>query len=168
MTWNVWSMGLLKNVFLHNDLPKTIYMHLPPGYACPPKHVCKLKESFYSLKQAPRVQVLISHFTSRFLSKSQWQLPLYSLYITRLYHSFLIYVDDMIINSNDTAGIEDLKTHLMHAFQMKDLGSLKYFLRYLKEQGRYSCYPNQVCRWFNQVCSSQWCKNIWYTSWAQC
>lgn len=38
------------------------------------------------------------------------------------------YVDDMIIIGDDANGITELKTHLDCEFEMKDLGSLPYFL----------------------------------------
>ena len=145
--WPLWQMDV-KNAFLHGDLHETVYMRPPPGYACPPKHVCKLKRSLYGLKQAPRAW--FDKFRTSILQANFHQSPSdSSLFIRRTSRGctiLLIYVDDMIISGNDTVGIADLKIHLMHAFQMKELGSLKYFLRYLKEQGRYSCYPNQVCR----------------------
>ncbi|KAI5324238.1 hypothetical protein L3X38_033311 [Prunus dulcis] len=40
----------------------------------------------------------------------------------------IIYVDDMIVTSDDTVEIEELQTRLASEFEMKDLGSLKYFL----------------------------------------
>ncbi|GKV37454.1 hypothetical protein SLEP1_g45485 [Rubroshorea leprosula] len=40
----------------------------------------------------------------------------------------LIYVDDMIITQDDASGIDELKQFLSHKFEMKDLGSLSYFL----------------------------------------
>ncbi|GKV48377.1 hypothetical protein SLEP1_g55201 [Rubroshorea leprosula] len=40
----------------------------------------------------------------------------------------LIYVDDMIITRDDVSGIDELKQFLSHKFEMKDLGSLSYFL----------------------------------------
>ncbi|GKV09272.1 hypothetical protein SLEP1_g20797 [Rubroshorea leprosula] len=40
----------------------------------------------------------------------------------------LIYVDDMIITGDDVSGIDELKQFLSHRIEMKDLGSLSYFL----------------------------------------
>ena len=37
-------------------------------------------------------------------------------------------MDDMIINSDDLSGIQDLKDFLSQEFEMKDLGHLSYFL----------------------------------------
>ena len=40
----------------------------------------------------------------------------------------LFYVDDMIITGDDTVGIHDLQKFLSQHFEMKDLGTLSYFL----------------------------------------
>ncbi|XP_038896383.1 uncharacterized protein LOC120084645 [Benincasa hispida] len=40
----------------------------------------------------------------------------------------LLYVDDMIITGDDPRGIFDLQVYLDEHFEMKDLGSLSYFL----------------------------------------
>ena len=40
----------------------------------------------------------------------------------------IVYVDDIVITSNDHDGIQRLKQHLFNHFRTKDLGKLKYFL----------------------------------------
>ena len=45
----------VKNVFLHGDLEKKIYMQVPPGFGMNLKanEVCKLKKALYGFKQSP-------------------------------------------------------------------------------------------------------------------
>jgi Reverse transcriptase (RNA-dependent DNA polymerase) len=40
-----------------------------------------------------------------------------------------VYVNDMIIISDDEEGIQQLMTRLGKEFEVKDLGQLRYFLR---------------------------------------
>lgn len=40
----------------------------------------------------------------------------------------IVYVDDIVITGNDHHGITQVKQHLCHHFQTKDLGRLRYFL----------------------------------------
>jgi len=39
-----------------------------------------------------------------------------------------VYVDDIVLTDNDNHGISQLKQHLYHHFQTKDLGKLRYLL----------------------------------------
>ena len=45
-----------KNVFLHSDLTKEVYMEQPPGFVPQGESglVCRLRRSLYGLKQSPR------------------------------------------------------------------------------------------------------------------
>ena len=40
----------------------------------------------------------------------------------------LVYVDDVLIASNDQKGVEEFKVLLDQKFKLKDLGDLRYFL----------------------------------------
>ena len=40
----------------------------------------------------------------------------------------IVYVDDIIITSDDIKGIDDLKRYLQNSFRTKDMGKLRYFL----------------------------------------
>ena len=40
----------------------------------------------------------------------------------------IVYVDDIIITSDDKKGIDDLKRYLQNSFRTKDMGKLRYFL----------------------------------------
>ena len=40
----------------------------------------------------------------------------------------LLYIDDMTVTGDDTAGIADAQRYLHRQFQMKDISHLRYFL----------------------------------------
>ena len=40
----------------------------------------------------------------------------------------LVYVNDLLITGSDSSMIHEIKTALHHAFKIKDLGELRYFL----------------------------------------
>ncbi|RVW30184.1 Retrovirus-related Pol polyprotein from transposon RE2 [Vitis vinifera] len=103
-----WSLTQLDvtNAFLHGDLMEEVYMSLPPGYTChegehlPPNAVCRLHNDH---------TLFTKHQDTSFLA-------------------LLIYIDGIIIASNDQLAVDTLKHALNCKFKMKDLGPLRYFL----------------------------------------
>ncbi|XP_019439031.1 PREDICTED: uncharacterized protein LOC109344732 [Lupinus angustifolius] len=127
--WHISQMDV-KNAFLNGDLHEEIYMVPPPGVSHNPGEVCKLQKSLYGLKQAPRAwfEKFSIVITSLGFSSSPHDS---ALFVRNTPHGCIIislYVDDMIITGDDIDGIIKLKTQLAEQFEMKDLGTLTYFL----------------------------------------
>ncbi|GKA72673.1 ribonuclease H-like domain-containing protein [Tanacetum coccineum] len=121
----------VNNAFLYGDLNETVYTSLPPGYF--PKEetrVMTLKviiwvKASYSL--TVNVKLTSALIESGFVqSKSD-----YSLFTKKfgdVFIALLVYVDDIIITSNNLNEVNKFKQFLKTKFMIKDLGKLKYFL----------------------------------------
>lgn len=124
------------NAFLHGDLEEEIYMILPQGYTpppgvvLPPNLVCRLRKSLYGLKQASRQWY--KRFSSVLLGANFIQSPANNtLFVKATSSSFvavLVYVDDILIASNDDEALSQLQTLLRSEFKIKDLGQARFFL----------------------------------------
>lgn len=96
----------------------------PEGFSDGTSKVCRLKKSLYGLKQASRVwNAKLNSTLIRFgLNRSKMD-P--CIYHKRFEHKIIIvavYVDDILLFTNDEYSKIDLKTKLANAFKMKDLG----------------------------------------------
>uniref|UniRef100_A0A2N9E312 Integrase catalytic domain-containing protein n=1 Tax=Fagus sylvatica TaxID=28930 RepID=A0A2N9E312_FAGSY len=129
-----WSLRQLdvSNAYLHGSLKEHVFMRQPPGFVDPnhPSHVCLLQKSIYGLRQAPRAwfekfssHLLTIGFTASLADPS---LFVYKNGSTVIY--LLLYVDDIILTGSVPAAIQELIRDLAQAFELKDLGPLKYFL----------------------------------------
>ena len=120
----------VKNAFLNGDLSEKSYMQPPHGLSIESNKVCHLWLTLYDLKQA--LGAWFAKFSSTIFRLGYIANPYdFALFLRRADKCtifLLFYMDDMIINSDDLSGIQDLKDFLSQEFEMKDLGHLSYFL----------------------------------------
>ena len=107
-------------------------MQQPLGYVDPayPTHVCQLSRALYGLKQAPRAWFdQLSDFLLHLGFYCSIINP--SLFICHSSKGILIlilYVDDMMVTSNNPKCINWLINQLAQQYSIKDLGFLHHFL----------------------------------------
>jgi hypothetical protein len=127
--WPLFQIDV-KNAFLNGDLLKEVYIQPPPSYPDSHNQVCRLRRALYGLKQAPRAW--FAKFSSVVAQQgfipSSYDSALFIRHTSTGITLILLYVDDMIIIGDDIVGISDLQKFLSQHFEMKDLGTLSYFL----------------------------------------
>ncbi|XP_014492169.1 uncharacterized protein LOC106754637 [Vigna radiata var. radiata] len=128
--WHLKQLDV-NNAFLHGELDEEVYMTLPPGISPAfPNQVCKLQKSLYGLKQANRQwfaklsSFLLHHGYQQSESDHSLFLKISEFSTTAL----LVYVDDIVLAGNNLEEIETITCLLDHAFKIKNLGNLRYFL----------------------------------------
>lgn len=118
----------VKTTFMYGDIDETIPMKQHRGYVGKGKedYVCKLNRSLYGLKQFPlqwnrRFDKFMAHIG---FTRSQFDHCVY--FRLRLRNSLIIlflYVDDILITSNNVEDVMKVEDELDKEFDMKDLGS---------------------------------------------
>src|SRR5438270_549399 len=132
----------IKTAFLHGELDEEIFMDQPEGFRSEGQEskVCRLKRSIYGLKQSSRQWYLRFHravLTYGFTMIEQD----HCVYLKRSKVGFLIltlYVDDILMASNDKKLISETKVWLSSQFDMKDMGKAAYVLgvKILRDRSR--------------------------------
>ena len=107
-------------------------MEQPPGSDALGEidRVYHLRKSLYGLKQSPcawfdKFNQVIEKFG---MHKSKSDHPVFYRNSEAGFILLVVYVDDIVINGSDIAGISSLKSFLHGQFHTEDLGMLKYFL----------------------------------------
>ena len=122
----------VKNAFLHGDLDEEIYMNIPLGFkGNTGNKVCKLKKTFYGLKQSPRTWFgrFAKVMKESGYKQSQGDHTLFIKHSNRReVTALLVYVDDIIMTRNDEREKHEVKQRLATEFEKKELGKLKYFI----------------------------------------
>ncbi|GJY64156.1 putative RNA-directed DNA polymerase [Tanacetum coccineum] len=118
--------------FLNGDLHEDVYMTQSEGFMVEGKEhmVCKLKRSIYGLKQASRQWYLKFH---EVMSKFQFKKNAVDQCIyLKLSGSKLVilvlYVDDIILASNDLNMLYETKMFLLEKFEMNNLEEASYLI----------------------------------------
>jgi hypothetical protein len=122
----------VKTTFLNGDLEEEVYMKQPEGFPSSDGEqlVCKLKKSLYDLKQAScqwyfKFHNVISSFG--FIENIMDQ----CIYLNVSGSKFcflVLYVDDILLATNDKGLLYEVKQFLSKNFDMKDMGEESYVI----------------------------------------
>ena len=126
----------VKSAYLNANLDAEIYLEQPEGSSTSAmtrngSKICwKLKKSLYGLKQSGRNwnSMFHSFLTAQGLEQSDSDHCVYTKHDGDLIVIIIIWVDDIIIASNDEQMIVNIKVSLKNTFKMKDLGQISNFL----------------------------------------
>ena len=98
----------VKNAFINGDLSEEVYMQPPPSLSVESNKVCHLRRALYGLKQAPRAW--FAKFSSTIFHMgyiaSPYDFALFLRHTDKCTIFLLLYVDNMIITSDDLSGIQ--------------------------------------------------------------
>lgn len=130
--WDIFQLDV-KSAFLHGELNEDVYIEQPLGYVQKGNEhkIYKLHKALYGLRQAPRAW--FSRIESHFLNEGFERCPNeQTLFIKRGTRGNIlivsIYVDDLIYTSDDKGLMIEFKKSMMQAFDMTDLGKMRFFL----------------------------------------
>lgn len=112
--------------FLQGDLSEEIYMQQPEGFSNGSNEVCRLKKTLYGLKQASRIwndklNLALIEFG---LVRSNVDPCIYYHFGKDAMFFVAVYVDDILIFTNDKLSKKLLKIDLMKKFKMKAIGEV--------------------------------------------
>ncbi|WKA08924.1 hypothetical protein VitviT2T_026606 [Vitis vinifera] len=118
--------------FLNGNLEEEVYMKQPEGFSSSGgEHlVCKLKKSIYGLKQASHQWYLKFHdvissfgFVENIIDQCTYQK------VSESKICFLVlYVDDILLATNNKGLLHEVKQFLSKTFDMKDMGDATYVI----------------------------------------
>lgn len=111
----------VKGAFLYGKIDEDVFLKPPQGVDVEENNVLKLKKSLYGLKKSPKYWY---ECFNKFMTEIGFTRSLndYCLY-TKDDTFVLLYVDDLLILSNNILETKKLKNYLCTKFKTKDLGS---------------------------------------------
>lgn len=122
----------VKTAFLNGDLYEDVYMLQPEGFIENNKEhlVCKLKKSIYGLKQASRQWYIKFDevVASMGFEENKVDQCIYLKVRGSKFIFLVLYVDDILLASNNLDLLLETKKTLSTSFDMKDLGEASFVL----------------------------------------
>jgi len=122
----------VKTAFLNENLDEDIYIDQPVWFIEEGKKhmVCKLKKSIYRLKQAFRQWYLKFNYTitSFGFKENTVDKCIYLKVSERKFIFLILYVDDILLATNDLGLLSETKKFLSNNFKMKDMGETGYVI----------------------------------------
>lgn len=114
------------SAFLHGDINEEVFMEVPDGCNFDENSVLKLKKSIYGLRKSPKYwyEKLNNFIIQEKFIRSQHDLCLYSKDNLKI----LVYVDDILLFSDNDQDLTTFKVKLCNAFKMKDMGPVSKFV----------------------------------------
>jgi hypothetical protein len=113
----------VKNAFLHGDLKEELYIQQPTGFEQPGKEnqICKLRKAQAGFKSV-ELQAELSTYENCIHTVANRPVCLHETSRTKMEMELLaVYVDDILIFSNDDFATSSTKNSLNEKFHMKDL-----------------------------------------------
>jgi hypothetical protein len=121
----------LKTTFLNGVIEEEVYIEHQEDFEVYGResHVCRLKRALYGLKQAPKAwyESIDSYLQGMDYVKNEADSNLYYIMTGEEPLILVLYVGDLFLTSSRRL-ITDCKRDLASEFDMKDLGSMHYFL----------------------------------------
>ncbi|CAI7906218.1 unnamed protein product, partial [Closterium sp. NIES-54] len=119
--------------FLQGSLHEEIWLRRPPGFtgSCPPGTQWSLRRPVYGLRQAPREwhDTLRTTLAALGFAPSTADPSLFLRTDTSLPQFYvLVYIDDLVFATADTAGLAHVKSELQKRHTCTDLGELRSYL----------------------------------------
>ena len=133
--------------FLNGEIDKEVYMRIPDGFEVegeprdgedPKRWVVRLLKGLYGIKQGPRLWALKLHSVLSSIGFQRIDCD-YSVYVYRRgdVKIFLpIHVDDLLLASNSSTALKNVKSELSAQFSIHDQGPVKSMLGIKIERDR--------------------------------
>lgn len=122
----------IKTAYLNGSLTEEVYMRQPPGFSKPDSEgkVCRLLKSVYGLRQSARCWNMRMNEVLKEMgfTPSSADPCLYVRDVDGKQVYIVVYVDDVVIGSDDEEEVDRVHDEIGKHFETTGLGELKYFL----------------------------------------